>query len=321
MQQFKRSTAIVAGWFLTLFASLALLPGSAVFGTGGIASSTSVHLPLVIRQPSQTGWLDYVNYYRAMAGLPLVTEHTSWSYGNTLHARYMVKNDIVEHAEDPGNPWYTPEGLAAAQSSNLVAHYDVNTPDEWAIDMWMQGPFHGIGVIDPRLLQVGYGSYREADGGLQMGAGLDVLRGLGRLPASVTFPVQWPADGAIVPLTAHRGEYPSPLTSCPGYGSPSGLPIILQLGPGDRTPSVTASAFLQGSTSLAHCVFDETSYVNSDPGQQALGRAILNSRDAIVVIPRSPLAPGTRYTVSVTANGATYTWSFTVSSSATMVAE
>jgi len=103
MQQFKRSTAIVAGWFLTLFASLALLPGSAVFGTGGIASSTSVHLPLVIRQPSQGGWLDYVNYYRAMAGLPPVTEHARWSYGNTLHARYMVKNDIVEHAEDPGN--------------------------------------------------------------------------------------------------------------------------------------------------------------------------------------------------------------------------
>lgn len=321
MQRLKRPSVIVTGLFLALLALSLPLRSSAVFGTAGPSSAASVHLPLVIRQPSQAGWLDYVNYYRAMARLPPVTENTSWSYGNTLHARYMVKNDILEHAEDPGNPWYTPEGLAAAQSSNLVAHSDVNTPDEWAIDRWMQGPFHAIGVIDPGLLQVGYGSYREADGGLQMGAGLDVIRGLGTPPPSVAFPVQWPADGAIVPLTAHGGEYPSPLTSCPDYRSPSGLPIILQLGPGDRTPTVTASAFLQGSTSLPHCVFDETSYVNPDPAQQALGRSILDSRDAVVVIPRSPLTPGTRYTVSITANGETYTWSFTVSSSATMVAE
>ncbi len=321
MQRLKRPTLMVTGFFLALLALSSTLQSSAVFGTAGLSSSTPVYLPLVIRQPSQAGWLDYVNYYRAMARLPPVTENTSWSYGNTLHARYMVKNDIVEHAEDPGNPWYTPEGLAAAQSSNLVGHYDANTPDEWAIDMWMQGPFHAIGVIDPRLLQAGYGSYREADGGLQMGAGLDVIRGLGRLPTSLAFPVQWPADGAIVSLTAHRGEYPDPLTSCPGYSSPSGLPIILQLGPGDRTPSVTGSAFLQGSTPLPHCVFDEVSYVNSDPAQQALGRVILDSRDAVVVIPRSPLTPGTRYTVSITANGETYTWSFTVSSSATIVGE
>ncbi|MCS6883274.1 MAG: CAP domain-containing protein [Oscillochloridaceae bacterium] len=321
MQRFRQSIVVVTGWFLALLALLLLLPGGAVFGTEQPSSASFVHLPLVIRHPLRGSWLDYVNYHRATARLPPVTENPSWSYGNTLHARYTVKNDLVEHTEDPGNPWYTPEGLAAAQSSNLVAHSDINATDAWAIDRWMQGPFHAIGIIDPELLQSGYGSYREADGGLQMGAGLDVIRGLGRRPSSVTFPVQWPADGAIVPLTAHQGEYPDPLASCPGYSLPSGLPIILQLGPGDRTPAVAASAFLQGTTPLPHCVFDETSYVNADSAQQALGRVILDARDAVIVIPRSPLTPGMSYTVSVTANGQTHTWSFTVSSSATTVSE
>jgi hypothetical protein len=33
----------------------------------------------------------------------------------------MVKNDLVDHDEDPDNSWYTPEGDQAARSSNLAA--------------------------------------------------------------------------------------------------------------------------------------------------------------------------------------------------------
>jgi len=254
-----------------------------------------------------------------MAALPPVTENASWSYGNWLHAHYMVKNDVIQHTEDPSNPWYTPEGLAAAQSSNLAGHHNVNTSDKWAIDAWMQAPFHAVGILDPQLLQVGYGSYREANGGLQMGAGLDVIRGLGHIPPSVEFPIKWPSDGASVPLTLHWGEYPSPLTSCPGYSSPSGLPIILQIGPGNLTPNVTSHLFMQGSTPLEHCVFDETSYSNPDSSQQSLGRGILDSRDAIILIPRNPLTPGASYTVSITVSGKTHTWSFSVSGAAQTV--
>ena len=64
-------------------------------------------------------------------------------------------------------------------------------------------------------------------------------------------------------------------------------------------------------------MFDETSYSHPDPGSQSLGRSILNSRDAIVLIPRLPLTPGTSYTVSLTVDGQTHTWTFGVSSTAT----
>jgi hypothetical protein len=190
--------------------------------------------------------------------------------------------------------------------------------DEQAIDLWMRGPFHAVGIIDPELLQAGFGSYREADGGWQMGAALDVIRGLGGGPAPVEFPVKWPHDGMTVPLSSFGGfESPDPLTSCPGYTAPTGLPILLQLGSGNLTPSVTNSSFTQSGPPLPHCRFDETNYGNPDTGLRDLGRAILDARDAVVIIPQSPLTPGATYTVSVTANSQIYTWSFNVSLSAT----
>jgi hypothetical protein len=249
-----------------------------------------------------------------MALLPEVYENASWSSGGMAHSRYTVKNDVLMHGEDTRNQWYTPEGLAAAESGNLMGSYDATSSDRRAIDSWMQAPFHAVGILDPALEQVGFGSYRETDGGLQMGATLDVVRGIGGIPASIAFPVSWPANGVTVPLTKFWGESPDPLTSCPGYASPAGLPIVLQLGPGNLTPVVSSYSFSQGGTALESCVFTEGTYSNPDPTSQDLGRAVLNERDAVIMIPRVPLTPGASYTVSITANGQTYTWTFTVAS-------
>lgn len=264
--------------------------------------------------PDYAGWLSYLNHYRSLAGLLPVSENESWARGSWYHSRYMVKNDEIGHGEDPGNAWYTPEGDLAAQSSNLVASYNQFESDNYAIESWMQAPFHALHILNPTLKQVGFGSFREEDGGLQMGATLDVLRGLGELQASVKFPIFWPGNGATVPLATHWGEYPDPLSSCPGYERPSGLPILVQLGPGDITPNVTAHTVTNGKTNLEHCIFDETSYQNNDVVAQGLGRRILGSRDAVVLIPRDPLEAGASYTVSITANGQSYTWTFKVAS-------
>lgn len=264
-------------------------------------------------------WLEYTNYYRAMAQLPPVTENLSYSYGASLHAKYIVKNDVLEHTEDPTNPWYTPEGLAASMASNLAASFDVEASDMWAIDTLMQAPFHAIGILDPQLAEVGYGSYREEDGEYQMGAALDVIRGQTFISLPVVLPIMWPANGTTVKLTYHWGERPSPLSSCPGYEVPSGLPVILQIGTGYYfTPTVTSHAIREevGNEILEHCVFDETSYTHQNPADQALGRGILAARNAIVLIPREPLSRGTTYVVSITTNGQNHNWSFTVSEDA-----
>ena len=282
------------------------------------ATPTATATPLPVTPPAAGDWRTYVNYYRAVAHLPGLSEEPAWSDGAWKHARYMVKNDVIGHTEDPGNPWYSPEGATAAANSNVMVSSDINATDRQAIDLWMQGPFHGVGIIDPALLQTGFGSYREAGGIFAMGAALNVLCGLtSTVPATVTFPIKWPDHNTTVYLrTYDGGETPDPLTSCPGFGATSGLPVILQIGSGNLTPAVTASSFKQGSTSLEHCVFDETNYYNSIQSLQDLGRSILNARDAIVLIPKAALAPGATYTASITVNGQTHTWSFAVSSAA-----
>ena len=289
------------------------------------ASDTTIVNPLT-PPPPEAGWLAYVNYYRAVAGLPPVTENAAWSYGAQQHACYMVKNDYLGHDEPggPGAPCFSQEGVLAGANSNIVVSSDVNATDFYAIDLWMRGPFHGISIIDPALLQVGFGSFREAGTGSgpvdwKMGAVLDVIRGLASdIPSNISFPIMWPGNEATTYLRAYTGfEFPEPLTSCPGYVAPTGMPIYLQIGNGSLTPVVTSTIVTRrDGSSLEHCWFDETTYFNPDPDQQSVARAVLGARDAIVIIPRDPLAPGERYTVTVIANGQTYLWSFNVSNAA-----
>ena len=259
--------------------------------------------------------MDHLNFYRAIAHLSPVTEKAAWSDADRKHAIYIVKNDALRHSENPDNSYYTPEGQTAAQQSNLFASFNSNDPDSRAVDTWMLSPFHAVGLLDPRLVQVGYGSYREERGNLQMGAALNVIAGISHT-AQAIYPIFWPGNDTIIPMSHHLGGQPSPLTSCPGYTAPSGLPLILQIGPGNFTPVVSATSFTQRGQPLEHCVFDETTYTNPDRSQQKLGRSILGARNAIVLIPRSPLTAGTNYTASITANGQAYAWSFGVGGTA-----
>ena len=279
------------------------------------SSDDSGFSPPEIPSPEE-GWLAYLNYYRAVGGLQPVTENKSWGEGGWYHSRYMVKNNVIGHEEDPNNRWYTNQGDMAARSSNLLASSDKYADDRYAIDSWMQAPFHAVMILNPALEQVGYGSFHSEDGGFQMGAALDVIRGLGNLPSSVRFPVTWPANGTTIPLGEHWGEDPEPLTSCPGYKAPSGIPVILQIGPGSLPPVVSASDFQHGNKKLEHCLIDGTNYANPDEAARDLGRSILSNSNAIVLIPRNPLTPGETYQVSITVNGQAYHWSFRVAGKA-----
>ena len=259
-------------------------------------------------------WLDRLNFYRTTAALPPVAEEVALSRPVMQHARYMVANDEILHSQNSRRSWWTPEGAVAAAVSNLAGSLNPNEPDWWAVDLWMQAPFHAIGILDPALQRVGFGIHRESDGRkIQTAAGLDVIRGRGNKPAHVTYPVMWPADGASVPIGTHRSEYPSPLSSCPGYKAPTGLPLILQLGSGEEIPHVTRTTISEGMRTLAHCTFDESTYRNRHDVEQRLGRSILASRDAVVLIPREPLQAGSSYHVHVEASGRVIDWTFTVS--------
>ena len=303
------------------------VPESAPLELATAESPNILHMPVIYAYPTPTitpsptptippepPWLTYLNRFRTDTGLSPLVEIESWTYGGWLHGRYMVKNDYVGHHEDAGNPWYTPEGDEAASSGNVYVSWYANADDERPIDFWMTAPFHAISMLDPQLHSTGFGIYRENIGNWKTGATLDVIRGRGALPPGTTFPIPYPADGSVTWLAAYYGgEFPDPLTSCPGYSPPTGPPLMLQLGGGELTPQVVGHRLLDGGNQLPSCIYDETNYVNPDSSMQWTGRIVLNNRDAVVVMPRDPLTPGKSYTVEITTSEGTFSWSFTVS--------
>jgi len=287
------------------------------------SGSSFNYLPLILRAYSFR--LVRVNDYRAMAGLPALIENAEWSEGVALHTRYVVKTNQPTSYEDPLTfpDWYTTQGADAAVNS-LLAYSDlITTTNEQVIDFWIRSPFQALSILDPELRATGFGDYAEADGQIVKAVGLDVRRGFNEFPAPA-YPVMFPANGVTVNLRSYSGaDYPNPLLhgNCGGY---AGLPIILQVGSGAQTVNLAPTdptLISTGGSPQEHCVFHENSFsVPSDQAATDYGRLLLNTRDAIVIIPRFALAQGATYTVTVNAvvNGApqTYTWSFRVAANA-----
>lgn len=250
-------------------------------------------------------WLDYMNSLRATAGLPPVTENVAWSAGDLAHSQYTVVNNVISHSETPGVLGYSLEGNAAAANGNVAASAGSPTYTyQNAIDGWMTGPFHALGIIDPTLAQTGFGIYTDFDRqfpNLNGAATLDVGRGQNALPA---YPVFFPGNGKQMPYRSFNGDSPDPLTACGGYTAPTGPPLLLLFA---TVPTSTNVSLTRDGTpgALATCAFSESTYTNADVAQQDLGRGVLAGRHAIVVMPQAVFTDGTyRLTVN---NGGTIT--------------
>jgi hypothetical protein len=248
---------------------------------------------------TKNDWLSVVNFYRETAGVARLTNVPSWTPGEVAHARYMAGNRAIGHAETRGRPYYSAAGDTAARNSNVVLSYGNPTTDRWQVESWMIAPFHAAGMVDPTLARTAFG---KATVGGWTGAALDVLRGDTSYgpPSSA---VVWPGNGAQVPLTLYDGtEHPDPLSFCPGYRAPTGLPILALLPAGVRA---TSSTLARNGKAVGHCRFDSRS------AGDASARADLASRNALVILPRVPLDEYVPYTVTVATTAGTMTWTFT----------
>ena len=283
------------------------------------ATSTRIVLPIIMRFISWAPWLNRINEIRQSAALPIIGSNVDWSAGAAAHARYIVNTGTLLPYEDALSPHYTPEGNLAATFSLQLGQTTANYSDLQAIDFWIRSPFQALSLLDPQWSETGFGSYRDVNGGLyDTGAVLDVARGFNPTPA-VTLPVYWPGNGSTTSLKAYSGaDNPDPhlYSNC---ASANGLPIILQVGLGDASVSLTGSTptvIRLNNNPIAHCAFTESEFtIPSDQDATEAGRLLLGQRDAVVMMPTSPLAVGA-YNVSVTVlvNNVTrtYTWNFTV---------
>jgi uncharacterized protein YkwD len=274
-------------------------------------------------------WLTVLNGYRASLGVPPLTEDPTLSHGCLAHAEYLMTNyrqmfeegrqpGTLFHSEDESKPGYSSEGLAAAQASDVVYQPRGKMAEDQlmaqAIQWWIAGPFHRPELVNPELKQVGFGQYCQGTGCV---SALDAISGATLAPpggSPLPRPIEVPPDGATVKAPAFGGEWPNPVSSCPGY-SQYAPAITLQLGM--HVPASISDASLTQTTGAAAgikvetCVYDSGSYTNPDSVAQATARKVLAGFGEVVMMVRDPLVPGETYRVAMTVSGRPYSWSFT----------
>ena len=303
-------------------------PREVAEATGEVSSTPVPPESGEVEAPSPV-WLKQLNDFRASVNLAPVVSDEKLSDGDHKHAIYVLKNFATEihegvigpevHSEDSSNNWFTPEGEEAARASDIAEQgasegRKLPNPLDWAIEGWMVAPFHRFPILSPLLHEVGFGF--DCEDGMCV-ALLNVLSGVDSLPRTGTpleHPILFPADGTSIPsrMRALATEWPNPLSGCDGYGFPSGIPITVQLGPMVEAQLNSFSIAQEGGAELEACGFDANSYYNSDERERTSAIGGLRSHGAIVIVPRHPLAPGTRYDVVATVNGRDYKWSFAI---------
>ena len=314
--------------------------GAAVLVVGALMTSLVLSIPASPSTPSSPGrspqhlghstssgsdWLSEVNQYRVAAGLVPVTDQRSWDAGIVDHLIYLEKSPakyfsgayVSLHTENPASPYYTAAGAREGGSSDLFPDVGAES-DVRIIDGWLTAPFHAVGMLRATLGQVAFADH----GG---DAGLDVISGLNENPPA-TGPVLFPGPNMTTDLTTYGDEVPSPLQTCKWTGSTFvGLPLIALL---TAAPSSGLTASLASSSGHSEssqrgtlCVVDANDYYTTDTVYGPTGLEILQSDNAVFLIPKSPLTQGT-YTATITQPGASViTWAFHVATPPTIATE
>ena len=286
-------------WKLRCGALLALLLTTAACG-GGTGTTTIPDGPVTVNVAVASAAVERCNTYRALASVQQVGLDLDLSLGCQAHARYLALNDIDlryvqldAHNEDPQLPGYTAYGEQAGQSSVI---YQSVTPVE-AIDNWMRTFYHRLGLLNPNLYYVGFGSAAE----YQV---MDVVRGRVQGPYAVEGVVLYPPPGMTAVPLEYKTEIPHPI---PGDLS-LGTPITVEFfgGTGTHIELQQAALFDTHSGSQINCYLQQ-------PGQHFLPG--WDFAGVIALIPREPLPARRtlRVLVSGYVNGSDWTaeWTFT----------
>jgi len=243
--------------------------------------------------------------------------------------------------EDKGKPFFTDNGASAGRNAVVLTASEINLSGADLVDLLMTMPFSGLVPMVPQFSVAGLGAYcdpgqcaiviayrfaleKSVRIALYDGPASDRLwnPGLGLIPAEtgrLRAAVEFPPDGATVNFQSFAGEdFPDPLSSCPGYKTPTGTPISFQLGQGygpDDALEVSSALVTRDGAEIETCLITSASYAGPDTSQTKIGKTSLASVGAAVILPREPLAPG-QYKVALKEDGKLYEWSFNVAASA-----
>jgi hypothetical protein len=294
-----------------------------------------------------------MNYYRAMTGAEAVKEFPSLNDDATNHSRYVVLNHIQPgdvtivgnhlkgagkysrelHTEDPKLEGYSSGGASIARGAVIAEADAIPSTGTDFVDRLMTNPSNAMLVLDPELRFLSYGQYCgnglcAATFKMRQQIFITEFRALyrhtaserdsdsrGMRPMYFRKPIEFPPEGSSTTLRIYEEQLSvDPLSSCPGYATPSGLPIFVSLGRygHEDTPLLTSHALVEDGNPIEHCAYDGSNYSNKDATIQDGARKGMSFFMMAVIVPRLPLKIGSAYDVSMTIDSVEHSWKFKV---------
>ncbi len=238
--------------------------------------------------PPEKAVLDYLNALRRRTlgkDAPSVGIDRELSDGCRAHAAYLGLHPKQlaawpdAHEEFPDQEGFSSAGCHAGLSSVIVGP-GIAAPSD-AVDGWMATFYHRLPLIEPGLVRIGWALEK----------GVAVLDAASLCaPAEDTCYVAWPPAGGKDIPRRFPGELPNPV---PGADqSQWGYPVTLQFFNFDPEPDVQMRLFVgakRGGTEIACHYSTPQKPTNTD----------LAPAGAFCLIPKTPLAANTTYTVAV----------------------
>lgn len=131
------------------------------------------YTPKVNNKKDQSdGVLNRLNYYRKGIGLKPVNLNIDMNLGASLHTKYMHKNNVVTHFQDPKKPAYNILGAETGMGSVLAGNIENGTE---AVDLWMNSLYHRQYLLDPDLENIGF-SFLEGFATMNLGLSNDNIK-------------------------------------------------------------------------------------------------------------------------------------------------
>ena len=252
--------------------------------------------------PGQATWLSAINDFRASLRLHSVDEDPAMSAAAAKHSTYMVETGFVEHGEKADSQWSTSAGLKSGEQSNVAGGTGVVPTEAQTVQMWVEAPFHRLGLMRPGWRTTGYSLQSATRGGEERwGATLNVIAGLTGSGAA-NWPVVWPNSRRTVDtsyLSFERIEWPDPTVGCPkSHDTDYGVIVTASFGPGTDIKVKSARLRVKGGATVPICVESPMTYKHDD--YTDVGWRLLQENNTVMVLPRVVMSPGTTYQGRIT---------------------
>ncbi|CAN7165874.1 CAP domain-containing protein [Massilia sp. LjRoot122] len=324
MSYMPRWRSLIAA--LVAASTLAACGGGGSDSTGGaVASPTAVTPPPTTSTPSTVpdasaptatndiaiDGRNWINYRRAQAGVPAVTENVLINRAALGHSEYLRINNLMSHDQVAGKQGFTGATLkdrlnaagytipATGYAYGEVISAATNGTGFFMAEELITAIYHRFVMFEPKFRELGTGAAINSSSRYNyFTADFATRNGFGPGIAANTV-VTWPFNGqtGVVPNFFSDTEEPDPVAGINNVGYPVSVHANIDA-------PVTMQTFTirpRGGANL------QVQVVNSS--------ATASQRTAIAIVPLAPLQAATTYEVSFsgTVNGAPVTrdWSFT----------